>query len=113
VAIFDQVAGKQFGAATNAIVQLVGLMYYLFADGRIFTRAELTTLLTKPALRTFSFTPCVRPPAAACWWPKNNSWRRGVPLRSPSVGQAQGAAPTPPTKRRKSCPVLININTNC
>ena len=45
VAILDQVAGKQSGPATNAIVQLVGFMYYLFADGRTFTRKELTDLL--------------------------------------------------------------------
>ncbi len=46
VAILDQVAGKQSGPATNAIVQLVGFMYYLFADGRVFSREELTDLLT-------------------------------------------------------------------
>ncbi|MBE2198739.1 MAG: methyltransferase [Anaerolinea sp.] len=55
VAIFDQVAGKQFGSATNAMVQLVGLMYYLFADGRIFTRDELTDLLSQTGFQNMQF----------------------------------------------------------
>ncbi len=46
VAIFDQVEGNVSGSATNAIVRLVSLMYYLFAGGRTFTRDELTGLLT-------------------------------------------------------------------
>lgn len=64
VAIFDQVAGKQFGSATNAIVQLVGLMYYLFADGRIFTRAELTHLLTNTAFKNIQFHPMRQAPGS-------------------------------------------------
>ncbi len=57
VAILDQVAGKQSGPATNAIVQLVGLMYYLFADGRVFTREELTDLLAGAGFRNSQFHP--------------------------------------------------------
>ena len=38
VAIFDQIESKQFGSAINSILQLVSLMFYLFADGRIFSR---------------------------------------------------------------------------
>lgn len=57
VAIFDQVAGKQLGAATNAVVQLIGLMYYLFADGRTFTREELTGLLTRTNFTNILFHP--------------------------------------------------------
>lgn len=65
VAIFDQVAGKQFGSATNAIVQLVGLMYYLFADGRIFTRDELTDLLTNTGFRNIQFHPMRQAPGSS------------------------------------------------
>lgn len=65
VAIFDQVAGKQFGSATNAIVQLVGLMYYLFADGRIFTRAELTTLLDQTGFENIQFYPMRQAPGSS------------------------------------------------
>lgn len=65
VAIFDQVAGKQFGAATNAIVQLVGLMYYLFADGRIFTRDELTNLLTQTGFQNIRFYPLRQAPGSS------------------------------------------------
>jgi cyclopropane fatty-acyl-phospholipid synthase-like methyltransferase len=65
VAIFDQVAGKQFGTATNAIVQLVGLMYYLFADGRIFTRAELTTLLDQTGFQNIQFYPMRQAPGSS------------------------------------------------
>ena len=65
VVIFDQVAGKQFGTATNAIVQLVGLMYYLFADGRIFTRAELTTLLSQTGFQNNQFYPMRQAPGSS------------------------------------------------
>lgn len=65
VAIFDQVAGKQFGTATNAIVQLVGLMYYLFADGRVFTRAELTNLLTNTGFKNIQFHPMRQAPGSS------------------------------------------------
>lgn len=57
VAIFDQVAGKQFGSAANAFIKLVGLMYYLFADGRTFTREELTSLLSDVGFRHIQFHP--------------------------------------------------------
>ncbi|MEM7113246.1 MAG: methyltransferase [Chloroflexota bacterium] len=45
VVIFEQVEGSIFGSAVTAIVRLVGFMYYLFANGRIFTRDEMTDLL--------------------------------------------------------------------
>lgn len=51
VAILDQVAGRQAGPATNAVVQMAGWMYYLFADGRTFTREELTALLDGAGFR--------------------------------------------------------------
>lgn len=46
VAILDQVAGKVSGSATNALIRLVALQYYVFADGRVFTHAELEQLLS-------------------------------------------------------------------
>ena len=42
VAILDQLDGVVHGSATNAVVQLVGLMYYIFADGRTFSRDEVS-----------------------------------------------------------------------
>lgn len=47
VAILDQVQGNVFGTAGGAIVDLVALMYFLFADGRVFEISDLTTLLTE------------------------------------------------------------------
>jgi 2-polyprenyl-3-methyl-5-hydroxy-6-metoxy-1,4-benzoquinol methylase len=65
VAIFDQVAGKQFGSATNAITKLVGLMYYLFADGRTFTRHELTRLLVETKFQSIKFYPLRQAPGSS------------------------------------------------
>ncbi|WP_420627342.1 methyltransferase [Candidatus Leptofilum sp.] len=65
VAIFDQVASKAFGSATNAIIKLVGLMYYLFADGRTFTRNELTNLLNDTNFRNIQFHPLRQAPGSS------------------------------------------------
>jgi cyclopropane fatty-acyl-phospholipid synthase-like methyltransferase len=65
VAIFDQVAGKQFGSATSALIRLVGLMYYLFADGRVFTRDELTGLLADTGFRNIQFHPLRQSPGSS------------------------------------------------
>lgn len=45
VAILDQIAGKVPGSATNAVISLVALMYYVFADGRVFEHDELREML--------------------------------------------------------------------
>jgi len=45
VAIFDQVESKQLGSAISSLLQLISLMYYLFADGRIFSRDEMNQML--------------------------------------------------------------------
>ncbi len=45
IAIFDQIEGSVFGSASNAIVQLLALMFYLFADGRVYSVEEMTGLL--------------------------------------------------------------------
>ena len=47
VAILEQVQGSVFGAATGAIVNLVALMYYLFADGRVYAVDDLNALLSE------------------------------------------------------------------
>jgi ubiquinone/menaquinone biosynthesis C-methylase UbiE len=41
VAILDQITGKISGSATKALIRLVALQYFLFADGRVFSREEL------------------------------------------------------------------------
>ena len=51
VAILDQIEGNVFGGGSNAIVQLVALMFYLFADGRVYTSEELMGLLTETGFK--------------------------------------------------------------
>jgi SAM-dependent methyltransferase len=65
VAIFDQVASKQFGSATSALIKLVGLMYYLFADGRVYTRDELTGLLANTGFGNIQFHPLRQSPGSS------------------------------------------------
>ena len=55
VAILDQLEGTVSGAATNAIVQLVGLMYYIFADGRTFSRHEISAMLDETGFKNKQF----------------------------------------------------------
>ena len=55
VAIFDQVEGNVSGSASKAFVHLVSLMYYLFADGRAFSRDELTSLLEETGYSNIQF----------------------------------------------------------
>ena len=55
VAILDQVTGRQSGPASHAVVQLAGWMYYLFADGRTFTREELSELLAAAGFGNIRF----------------------------------------------------------
>jgi ubiquinone/menaquinone biosynthesis C-methylase UbiE len=45
VAILEQLAGKGGGSASNAMVSLIALQYYLFADGRVYTTGEIDRLL--------------------------------------------------------------------
>lgn len=44
VAVLDQITGKIPGKATNALIQLIALQYFVFADGRIFSREEITEM---------------------------------------------------------------------
>ena len=62
VAIFDQMAGEVAGSATEALVRLVSFMYYLFADGRTFSREELTSLLGGAGFRNIRFHALRRAP---------------------------------------------------
>jgi 2-polyprenyl-3-methyl-5-hydroxy-6-metoxy-1,4-benzoquinol methylase len=55
IAILDQLEGNAFGSATNAIVQLVGFMYYLFADGRTFSRDDITGMFNETCFRNIQF----------------------------------------------------------
>jgi ubiquinone/menaquinone biosynthesis C-methylase UbiE len=45
VAILDQLEGAVSGSATNAIVQLLGFMFYLLANGRIFSHKEIRSMM--------------------------------------------------------------------
>lgn len=65
VAIFDQVEGGVSGGATKAIVRLVALMYYLFADGRAFTRAELTGILNESGFQNIRYHPLRQAPGSS------------------------------------------------
>lgn len=51
VAILDQVAGTVSGSATNALIRLIALQYYIMADGRVFTEDELETSLEHTGFR--------------------------------------------------------------
>jgi SAM-dependent methyltransferase len=65
VAIFDQVEGNISGSATNAVVRLVALMYYLFAGGRAFTREELERLLYDSGFQHLQFHHLRRAPGSS------------------------------------------------
>lgn len=56
VAILDQLEGNVSGAAaTNALIQLIGFMYYLFADGRTFSREEVNDMLNNTGFANIQF----------------------------------------------------------
>ena len=55
VAILDQLEGTVSGAATNTLIQLIGFMYYLFADGRTFSREEVTEMLNHTGFNNIQF----------------------------------------------------------
>ena len=55
VAILDQLEGNVFGSATNTLIQLIGFMYYLFADGRTFSREEVEGMLTDTGFKEIKF----------------------------------------------------------
>lgn len=55
VAIFDQLESKQIGSAISGLFQLINLMYYLFADGRIFSRDEVCQMLETASFNNVQF----------------------------------------------------------
>ena len=55
VAVLDQITGKIFGSATNALIHLVALQYYLFADGRVYSRADLTYMAEEAGFANIQF----------------------------------------------------------
>lgn len=55
VAILDQLEGTVSGGATNTLIQLISFMYYLFADGRTFSRSEVTELLNQTGFNNIKF----------------------------------------------------------
>lgn len=55
VAIFDQLESKQLGSAISGLLQLISLMYYLFADGRIFSRDEISQMLSAANFSSVQF----------------------------------------------------------
>jgi cyclopropane fatty-acyl-phospholipid synthase-like methyltransferase len=44
VAILDQITGKVAGTAVNTLIRLIALQYYLFADGCVYSRDEMTAI---------------------------------------------------------------------
>ncbi len=60
IAILDQLEGSVSGSATNAIVQLVGFMFYLFADGRTFSRDEISSMLNETGFGSIQFHSSVK-----------------------------------------------------
>ena len=65
VAILDQIAGKVPGTATNAVVSLVALMYYVFADGRVFEHDQLTELLAGAGFAGVKFSRLAKLPGTS------------------------------------------------
>lgn len=65
VAILDQIAGKVAGSATNAVISLVALMYYVFADGRVFEHDELTELLAGSGFSGIKFSRLAKLPGTS------------------------------------------------
>lgn len=65
VAILDQIAGKIPGSATNAVISLVALMYYVFADGRVFEHDELTELLAGSGFSGIKFSRLAKLPGTS------------------------------------------------
>jgi ubiquinone/menaquinone biosynthesis C-methylase UbiE len=55
IAILDQFEGAVSGSAANAIVQLLGFMYYLLANGRTFAHEEVREMLQRANFAGISF----------------------------------------------------------
>jgi ubiquinone/menaquinone biosynthesis C-methylase UbiE len=55
VAVLDQITGKISGSATNALIHLVALQYYLFADGRVFGQDDLAHMANEAGFGNIQF----------------------------------------------------------
>jgi cyclopropane fatty-acyl-phospholipid synthase-like methyltransferase len=55
VAILDQITGKIPGKAINAVLRLIALQYYVFADGRIFSREEMMEICQQAGFSGMQF----------------------------------------------------------
>jgi cyclopropane fatty-acyl-phospholipid synthase-like methyltransferase len=55
VAILDQITGKIPGTAVNALIRLIALQYYLFADGRVFSREEMMEMCSQAGFSDIQF----------------------------------------------------------
>ena len=65
MAILDQVEGKVNGAAANAFVRLTALQYYLFADGRVYSTGEISSLLAESGFSKPRFHSLAKIPGSA------------------------------------------------
>ncbi len=55
VAILDQITGKVAGTAVNTLIRLIALQYYVFADGRVYSRAEMTAMCHQAGFTDINF----------------------------------------------------------
>lgn len=55
VAVLDQMTGKIPGTAVNAFIRLIALQYYIFADGRVFSREEMTAVCSRAGFTGIQF----------------------------------------------------------
>jgi ubiquinone/menaquinone biosynthesis C-methylase UbiE len=55
VAVLDQITGKIPGSFVNALIRLIAMQYYIFADGRIFSREEMTEMCRRAGFRDIQF----------------------------------------------------------
>lgn len=55
VAVLDQITGNISGSATNALVRLVALQYYLFIDGKVFAQEDLADMVEKADFTEIQF----------------------------------------------------------
>jgi ubiquinone/menaquinone biosynthesis C-methylase UbiE len=55
VAVLDQLEGNISGSATQTLIRLIGFMYYLFADGRTFSKDEVTVMLNETGFKDIQF----------------------------------------------------------
>ena len=55
VAILDQLEGNVLGSATSTLIKLMGFMYYLFANGRTFSREEVNHMLNNTGFKEIKY----------------------------------------------------------